>query len=76
MTRQCPYGKTVRKDITRCSDYVCVYIDPPKSTKIEAESLKEGIISAVKFTKVFVVMVLDDDYYDVCILCVIFHRKG
>ena len=26
--------------------------DPHKSAKIEAESLKEGILSAVKFTKV------------------------
>lgn len=46
-------GKTVSKDIIVV--IMCVYAyttDPPKSTKIEAESLKEGIISAVKFTKV------------------------
>lgn len=53
MTRQSPFGKTVSKGILRYSDYVCVCVDPPKSTKIEAESLKEGIISAVKLTKVF-----------------------
>lgn len=32
--------------------YMYICLDPPKSTKIEADTLKEGIISAVKFTKV------------------------
>ena len=52
-----------------------VYVDPPKSTKIEAESLKEGIISAVKLTKVF------GDSFNMhlgfsFILCVYFLQKG
>ena len=57
---------------------VCVCVDPPKSTKIEAESLKEGIISAVKLTKVF------GDSFNMqikClgfsfILCIYFSQKG
>ena len=81
-TRQSLFGKTVSKDAMRCvSLCVCVDIDPHKGNKIEAESLKEGILSAVKFTKVndglpgLPIHVWDVSV--VYILCVsISHRKG
>jgi len=60
LMKQFHNGKIVSKDMITCAVIMCVYInvDPHKSTKIvEAESLKEGIISAVKLTKVHQLMV-------------------
>ena len=68
MTTQLLPGKIVRKaTIIRCGDYNYIFADPSKSIKIvEAESLKEGIISAVKLTKVppeELICILNDRFF-------------